>query len=113
MKSPNNSRLFHSTTSAAAADGSEWCSGLLISETCVARSHRLRKSESGNVYTEAAFVLVPFFALLLGIVDFGMAISIRSTIQSAVTSGVQSFKAGLDRDWIERLHRSPGSRACC
>jgi Flp pilus assembly protein TadG len=55
----------------------------------VARSHRRRKSESGNVYTEAAFVLVPFFALLLGIVDFGMAIFIRSTIQSAVTSGVR------------------------
>jgi Flp pilus assembly protein TadG len=34
-------------------------------------------------------VIIPFFALLLGILDFGMAIFVRSTIQSAVAAGVR------------------------
>jgi Flp pilus assembly protein TadG len=34
-------------------------------------------------------VFIPFFALLLGIIDFGTAIFIRSTIQDAVAAGVR------------------------
>jgi Flp pilus assembly protein TadG len=49
----------------------------------------LKHKESGNVYAETAFVLVPFFALLLGILDFGMATFLRSTMQDAVAAGVR------------------------
>jgi Flp pilus assembly protein TadG len=38
---------------------------------------------------EAALVLVPFFALLFGIVDFGTSIFIKSTLQNAVAAGVR------------------------
>jgi len=48
-----------------------------------------KRRQGGNAYLETALVLVPFFALLLGIVDFGMAIFVRSTIQSAVAAGVR------------------------
>ena len=34
-------------------------------------------------------MLIPFFALLLGILDFGTAIFFRSTIQEAVAAGVR------------------------
>ena len=54
------------------------------------RSHRRdKRRQSGNVYAETALVLVPFFALLLGTLDFGMAIFVRSTIQSATAAGVR------------------------
>lgn len=39
---------------------------------------------------ESALVLVPFLALLLGIIDFGISLFVRSTIQSAVATGVRS-----------------------
>jgi len=48
-----------------------------------------RRRQHGNVYAESAFVLVPFFALLLGILDFGMAIFIRTTIQDSVAAGIR------------------------
>jgi Flp pilus assembly protein TadG len=48
-----------------------------------------RRRQRGNVYAETALVLVPFFALLLGILDFGMAIFLQSTLQSAVAAGVR------------------------
>lgn len=74
----------------------------------VAQCNCRRKSQSGNVYLETAFVLIPFFALVLGIVDFGMAIFIRSTIQSAVTAGVRyavtyQTKTGFNMDDSIRL----------
>ena len=48
-----------------------------------------RRRQRGNVYAETALVIVPFFALLLGILDFGMVIFVRSTIQEAVATGVR------------------------
>ena len=45
--------------------------------------------QAGNLYAESALVIVPFLALLLGILDFGMAVFVRNTIQSAVASGVR------------------------
>jgi Flp pilus assembly protein TadG len=48
-----------------------------------------RRRQRGNVYAESALVIVPFFALLLGILDFGMAIFIRTTIQDAVAAGIR------------------------
>ena len=38
---------------------------------------------------EAAFVLLPLFALIFGIVDFGLAIFVRSTLQHATREGVR------------------------
>jgi Flp pilus assembly protein TadG len=49
----------------------------------------LRRRQRGNVYLETGLVLIPFFALLLGILDFGMAIFVKSTIQDAVAAGVR------------------------
>lgn len=48
-----------------------------------------RRSQRGNAFVEAAFVLVPLFALIFSIVDFGLAIFIRSTLQHAVREGVR------------------------
>lgn len=52
-------------------------------------SPRRRRQQGGNAFVESALVLVPFFALMLGIVDFGMAIFLRSTLQNAVAAGVR------------------------
>jgi hypothetical protein len=38
---------------------------------------------------ESAFVLVPLFAMIFAIVDFGLAIFVRSTLQHAVREGVR------------------------
>jgi Flp pilus assembly protein TadG len=59
-----------------------------VSIVCHPVSSR-RRRQRGNVYAETALVLMPFFALVLGILDFGMAIFVRSTIQSAVAAGVR------------------------
>ncbi len=56
-------------------------------EASVTRSRRSR--QRGNAFVEAAFVLVPLFALIFGIVDFGFGIFIRSTLQHAVREGVR------------------------
>lgn len=53
------------------------------------RQARAANRESGNVFAESALVVVPFMALLLGIIDFGMAIFLRSTFQSAVAAGTR------------------------
>jgi Flp pilus assembly protein TadG len=48
-----------------------------------------RCRQSGSVYAETGLVFIPFFALLLGIIDCGTAIFIRTTIQDAVATGVR------------------------
>ena len=53
------------------------------------QARRRNSRQAGNLYAETALVIVPFFALLLGIIDFGTAIFVRNTIQSAVASGVR------------------------
>ena len=45
--------------------------------------------QAGSSLLEAALVLVPFFALLFGIVDFGTSLFIKSTLQNAVAAGVR------------------------
>ena len=52
-------------------------------------SNRRRSRQKGNAFIEAAFVLVPLFALIFGIVDFGLAIFLKSTLQHAVREGVR------------------------
>jgi len=51
-------------------------------------SHRLPR-EKGNAFVEGALVMVPLFALVFAIVDFSMAIFLRSTFQHAVREGVR------------------------
>jgi hypothetical protein len=43
----------------------------------------------GNAFVEMAFAILPLFALLFGIVDFGFAIFLRSTFQHAVREGAR------------------------
>lgn len=48
-----------------------------------------RRGRKGNALIEMSFVALPLFALLFGLVDFGLAIFIRSTLQHAVREGVR------------------------
>lgn len=48
-----------------------------------------RKSQRGNSYVELAFTLVPFFAMIFGIVDIAMALFVRSTLYHAARSGAR------------------------
>jgi len=43
----------------------------------------------GNQIIEFAFVLVPLFGLLFGIIDFSFAIFVRSTLEHSVREGVR------------------------
>ena len=47
------------------------------------------KRQRGNSFVEAAFVLVPLLALIFAVVDFGLAIFIRGTLQHATREGVR------------------------
>ncbi|MEZ5399329.1 MAG: pilus assembly protein [Bryobacteraceae bacterium] len=46
-------------------------------------------SRRGNALVEMSLMMIPLFGLLFGIVDFGFAIFIRSTLQHAVREGVR------------------------
>ena len=48
-----------------------------------------RKRRRGNAILEMAIVAVPLFGLLFSIIDFGLAIFIRSTLQHSVREGVR------------------------
>jgi hypothetical protein len=48
-----------------------------------------KRSERGNAFVEMAFVLVPLFAIMFAIVDFGFAIFLRSTFLHAVREGTR------------------------
>ena len=50
---------------------------------------RRMSTQSGNNILETALVLTPVLAMLFGILDFSMAIFVRSTMQSAVREGVR------------------------
>jgi TadE-like protein len=52
-------------------------------------SARRKTRQSGHTMLESAFILIPFLALLFGIVDFGMSLFVKSTIQNAVAAGVR------------------------
>ena len=48
-----------------------------------------RRRQRGNAFVETAFVLVPLFALLFAITDFGLAIFIKNTFMHAVREGTR------------------------
>lgn len=53
------------------------------------RCKPVRRGERGHVLTETALVFVPLMAMMLGIIDFGLAIFVRNTFQHAVREGVR------------------------
>ncbi len=58
---------------------------LKMSQAMRIKSNRRR----GNALIEMSLMIVPLFGLLFGIVDFGFAIFIRSTLQHSVREGVR------------------------
>lgn len=55
-----------------------------------ARANRAaNNSRRGNAFVEASLVLVPLLALIFAIVDFGLAIFVRTTLQHATREGVR------------------------
>ena len=51
------------------------------------RAHR--RKLRGNAFVESAFVLVPLFAILFAITDFGFAIFLKNTFMHAVREGAR------------------------
>lgn len=52
--------------------------------------HRARRNpRRGNAFIEMAFVLLPFFTLMFGIVDFSMILYLRHTFQNAVNAATR------------------------
>jgi Flp pilus assembly protein TadG len=52
-------------------------------------SPRRRRRSGGNVIMESAFTLIPTFALIFALLDFGMMLFRWSTLQNAVREGVR------------------------
>ena len=52
-------------------------------------SERRRRGQRGNAFVEFGLSMLPYFALVFGILDFGMAVFIDNMIQSAVREGVR------------------------
>lgn len=48
-----------------------------------------RRGRRGNAMLEMAFVALPLFGLLFGLIDFSMAIFVRTTLQHAVREGAR------------------------
>jgi Flp pilus assembly protein TadG len=57
--------------------------------TCQDSSRGARRSRRGSAALEAALVFLPFFAILLALIDFSVAIFIRNTLMNAVREGVR------------------------
>ena len=48
-----------------------------------------RQRQRGNAFTEAALIMLPFFALVFGITDYALALFVRTTMQHAVREGAR------------------------
>ncbi len=62
-----------------------------------------RNSKRGSAAVEAVFVLLPFLAMFFAMMDYGMAIFLKNTMQFAVRQGVRyavtsQTAAGLGQD---------------
>lgn len=53
------------------------------------QSRLAKRRQRGNAMVEAVLVLLPFFAIVLGIIDFGRAFYARTAIQYAVQAGAR------------------------
>lgn len=52
-------------------------------------SESRKRRQKGNTLVETAIVFLPLLAIMLGIIDFSMAIFMRATLQNAVREGVR------------------------
>jgi hypothetical protein len=48
-----------------------------------------RRRQRGNAMLESALIILPLFALMFAIIDFSLAIFVKSTLQHAVREGVR------------------------
>jgi Flp pilus assembly protein TadG len=55
----------------------------------IAPGNTSRRKSRGNAMLEVAFVLVMLLAILFAILDYGLAVFVRSTFQEAVREGVR------------------------
>ena len=56
---------------------------------CEQERRRRRSRQRGNSVVEMAMVILPTFVLVLGTIDYGVALFIKSTFQNAVREGVR------------------------
>lgn len=52
------------------------------------KASKNRSRQRGNTILESAFVMTPFFVLLIGVVDFSTTIFLKSTLQNSVNQAV-------------------------
>jgi len=50
---------------------------------------RAKSGQGGATFVEAAFIILPLMVILLGIIDFGLAVFVKATLQHAVREGVR------------------------
>lgn len=48
-----------------------------------------RRRQRGNAMVETALMILPFFAMLLALIDFSYAFFMRTTLQNAVRTGIR------------------------
>lgn len=48
-----------------------------------------RRRQRGNTFVETALIFLPLFAIIFAIIDFGLVVFIRSTLQHAVREGAR------------------------
>jgi Flp pilus assembly protein TadG len=53
------------------------------------RTNPFRQRQSGHTMLETALIALPFFALILGTLDFSLALFVKATLQHAVREGVR------------------------
>jgi Flp pilus assembly protein TadG len=63
--------------------------GFLMLSDFFRRLRRLRTDQRGSTMVETSMVLVPTVAMMLGILDFSVALFLRSTFQHACREGVR------------------------
>lgn len=60
-----------------------------MKESCSVNVRARRRGQRGSSLLEGALVLLPLFAIFLAIIDFSLAVFLRSTFQHAVREGVR------------------------
>jgi Flp pilus assembly protein TadG len=62
-----------------------------------------RRRQRGNALLESALIFLPLFAIIFAILDFGLVIFVKSTLQNAVREGARyavtyQLKSGMGHD---------------
>ena len=53
------------------------------------KAEKTRTGQRGNTILESAFIMTPFFVLILGVVDFSTTTFLKSTLQNSVNQAVR------------------------